>query len=121
MIVPAPALTLLIACGAGVLPAASTCAPGTGAKVADMSIVHHSLTSVVRRQNSFILWNHHLGLACGCLGKAALHRVNPGLQVLGTQNGLGMKSRLHVEYQPVRPPTWPSKREGIHASASSPF
>lgn len=27
-------------------------------------------------------------------------------------------SRLHVEYQLVRPPTWPSKHEGIHATSS---
>jgi hypothetical protein len=29
-----------------------------------------------------------------------------------------MKSRLPVYYQPVRPPTWPSKNEGTHATGS---
>ena len=32
--------------------------------------------------------------------------------------GFRLRSRLHVEYQPVRPPTWPSKHEGIHATSS---
>jgi hypothetical protein len=30
-----------------------------------------------------------------------------------------VKSRLHVYYQPVRPPTWSTKHEGIHARSSN--